>query len=89
MNRLIQEAAFVGNATGFATGESNLSTTDWTLRGLVQCRPDLGGRHCESCLRQALRQRVGWNTPMVFLPSCNIRFDLYPHPNINSPSPGN
>ncbi|KMT07627.1 hypothetical protein BVRB_6g147530 [Beta vulgaris subsp. vulgaris] len=89
MNRLIQEAAFVGNATGFATGESNLSTTDWTLRGLVQCRPDLGGRHCESCLRQALRQRVGWNTPMVFLPSCNIRFDLYPHPNINSPSPEN
>ncbi|XP_010682481.2 proline-rich receptor-like protein kinase PERK15 [Beta vulgaris subsp. vulgaris] len=89
MNRLIHEAAFVGNATGFATGESNLSTTDWTLRGLVQCRPDLGGRHCESCLRQALRQRVGWNTPMVFLPSCNIRFDLYPHPNINSPSPEN
>ncbi|KAL2903508.1 Proline-rich receptor-like protein kinase PERK3, partial [Bienertia sinuspersici] len=86
MNRLIHEAAYVGNKSGFAIGESNLSTTNWLLRSLVQCRPDLGSSQCETCLRQALKQRDGWSTPMVFLPSCSIQFDMYPYATVNQSS---
>ncbi|XP_057530020.1 proline-rich receptor-like protein kinase PERK3 [Amaranthus tricolor] len=91
MNGLIDEAsnvAYVGNLSGFAKGESNLSGSDWVLRALVQCRQDIVGVNCELCLRQALRQRDGWNTPMVFLPSCYIQFDLYPYAHLSPHSKG-
>lgn len=89
MEGLISEAAFgtgVGNSRGFATIETDLelsqsrseSQSSLTLRGLVQCSPHIVGEPCERCLRSAIKQMDGWATTMVFLPSCNLRFDLFP-----------
>ncbi|KAM7490247.1 hypothetical protein LguiA_033168 [Lonicera macranthoides] len=66
---------------GFATREANF-TSLIKLYGLVQCTQDLSNVDCNLCLQTALRylQQVSNTTEgaRVFLPSCNIRFEIYP-----------
>ncbi|XP_027171869.1 cysteine-rich receptor-like protein kinase 25 [Coffea eugenioides] len=82
----------VGDASGkkFAVRENNL-TTFQRLYTLTQCTPDLSADDCESCLSEAIGRlptcctiRVGGR---VFLPSCNIRYELYRFYNSASPAP--
>ncbi|EOA23864.1 hypothetical protein CARUB_v10017080mg [Capsella rubella] len=47
--------------------------------GMVQCTPDLTSDECNVCLRRAIdglpREQVGGRN---LLPSCNVRYELYP-----------
>nr|XP_027062940.1 putative receptor-like protein kinase At4g00960 [Coffea arabica] len=90
-----------GDASGkkFAVRESNLSAAVQEgnlsafrrLYTLTQCTPDLSADDCEGCLSAAIARlptcctiRVGGR---VFLPSCNIRYELYRFYNSASPAP--
>nr|XP_027062933.1 putative receptor-like protein kinase At4g00960 [Coffea arabica] len=74
----------------FAFQEGNL-TTFQRLYTLTQCTPDLSADDCGSCLSEA----IGWLPTCctirvggrVFLPSCNIRYELYRFYNSASPAP--
>ena len=61
MNGLIRQAASgtaVGRLRGFATEEAELSQDKLTLRGLVQCSPDIVGNPCE--MLEISPQANGW-----------------------------
>ncbi|KAM7490230.1 hypothetical protein LguiA_033151 [Lonicera macranthoides] len=65
---------------GFATREASF-TSMLKLYGLVQCTQDLSNEECNQCLRianssfQLLSPTV--EGARVFLPSCNIRYEIY------------
>ncbi|KMT16327.1 hypothetical protein BVRB_3g054750 [Beta vulgaris subsp. vulgaris] len=75
MNDLIRNAAHNGSRLGFAANEANLSSS-LTLRGLAQCSPFISSDLCETCLTAAFRQMDLWSNTILFLPSCNIGFEL-------------
>ncbi|KAF7840694.1 cysteine-rich receptor-like protein kinase 10 [Senna tora] len=65
----------------FATAEVNFTRTE-TLFGLVQCTPELSVFDCNMCFRSAIAAVPnccdGKRGARVLLPSCNIRYELYP-----------
>ncbi|XP_048490999.1 cysteine-rich repeat secretory protein 58-like [Beta vulgaris subsp. vulgaris] len=65
----------------FATKEANMSSID-ILYCLAQCTPDLDGYGCNSCLETAFAElRSCCNASVwakVFLPSCQLRYDMNP-----------
>ncbi|KAM7490257.1 hypothetical protein LguiA_033178 [Lonicera macranthoides] len=66
---------------GFATREANV-TSSQRIYGLMQCTQDLSNEECKRCLRIAIGYwQPSGATPEganVFLPSCNIRYEIYP-----------
>ncbi|RHN51955.1 putative Gnk2-like domain-containing protein [Medicago truncatula] len=75
----------------FATKEARVSKNQ-TLYCLAQCTPDLSPNNCRTCLYTAIDLlplcgygKVGGR---FLLPSCNVRYELYPfYRSINAPSP--
>ncbi|KAM7490216.1 hypothetical protein LguiA_033137 [Lonicera macranthoides] len=65
---------------GFATLEANFTSLQ-RLYGLVQCTQDLSNEECKSCFRIAISY-LQFNTTArggrALLPSCNIRYEIYP-----------
>ncbi|KAM7493135.1 hypothetical protein LguiB_027744 [Lonicera macranthoides] len=65
---------------GFATREANF-TSMLKLYGLVQCTQDLSNEECNQCLRIANTSfqllSLTAEGARVFLPSCNIRYEIY------------
>ncbi|KAK9675321.1 hypothetical protein RND81_11G000500 [Saponaria officinalis] len=83
MEGLVNQAS---NDEGFATTLVNLSS-GMSLRGFVQCTPDILGAPCYRCLSTALRLIDLWANTIVFLPSCLLRFDIYGSPSPINPIP--
>ncbi|GAB4826757.1 hypothetical protein Ancab_033639 [Ancistrocladus abbreviatus] len=81
MTRLISQATEANSSRYFATGEAEVSLFR-NVYGLVQCTPDIDSTECKSCLETALNKTeicCGWGTwAMVFLPSCQLRYDMAP-----------
>ncbi|KAF8395510.1 hypothetical protein HHK36_019458 [Tetracentron sinense] len=82
--------------TKFAVGEANF-TTSQKVYSLAQCTPDLSGSDCNRCLQGAIEALPsccgGKQGGRVILPSCNLRYEMYPFyrieavPLVPSPSP--
>ncbi|KAL3739509.1 hypothetical protein ACJRO7_020857 [Eucalyptus globulus] len=78
----------------YATIKFNFSSLV-TLHELVQCTPDLSKLNCSDCLVSAIGQLPtfigdGKQGGRVLLPSCNIRYELYPfygEPRGQAPAP--
>ncbi|EOY28572.1 ATP binding protein, putative [Theobroma cacao] len=70
----------------FAAGEANF-TSSQTLYSLVQCTPDLTNELCFRCLQSAIATLPmccdGKQGGRVLLPSCNIRYEMFPFYNLN------
>ncbi|XP_021742592.1 receptor-like protein kinase At3g21340 isoform X2 [Chenopodium quinoa] len=81
MTSLFSKAAYNKNPLGFATNETSLSASQ-KLRGFAQCSPYISNNLCEKCLSNAYSKMLQWAITIVFLPSCNLGFDL-----IGPPSP--
>ncbi|XP_059623835.1 cysteine-rich receptor-like protein kinase 10 [Cornus florida] len=80
-----------GIVTRFATQKVDFSAY-WKIYSLAQCTPDISGSDCNGCLRHAItyfqRCCVGKQGGRVFLPSCNIRFEVKPFYNSSiAPAP--
>ncbi|MED6194751.1 hypothetical protein PIB30_031505 [Stylosanthes scabra] len=88
MNKTADEAAFSLNK--YATKEQKL-TELLTIFNLAQCTRDLSFQACRTCLGFAVGQIPGCckgrRGGRVLLPSCNIRFELYPFYRRGSPEP--
>jgi len=75
----------------FATKEKRVSKNQ-TLYCLEQCTPDLSPNNCRTCLNRAIEYLPlscgGKQGGRVLLPSCNVRYELYPfYRSINTSSP--
>ncbi|OMO64901.1 hypothetical protein COLO4_31714 [Corchorus olitorius] len=77
----------------FATREADISGLQ-TLYSLVQCTPDLSSADCNTCLEGAIAFLPnccsGKQGARVLVPSCNVRYELYPFYNqtaVASPPP--
>ncbi|TYH13938.1 hypothetical protein ES288_A06G179200v1 [Gossypium darwinii] len=82
MKSLVNRAAYdYQSGKRFATGEVNF-TSSQTLYSLVQCTPDLTDALCFRCLQSAIAELPmccdGKQGGRVLLPSCNIRYDMFP-----------
>ncbi|MED6194750.1 hypothetical protein PIB30_031504 [Stylosanthes scabra] len=79
MNKTADEAAF--SLKKYATKEQKVTQVQ-TIFNLAQCTRDLGFQACRTCLGFAVAQIPvcckGRRGGRVLLPSCNIRFELYP-----------
>ncbi|RDY13246.1 Cysteine-rich receptor-like protein kinase 25, partial [Mucuna pruriens] len=79
LNALAEAANSADNK--FATGEVNF-TSSVTLYGLVQCTPELSSFDCNMCFRSAIAYVPnccgGKRGARMLLPSCNIRYEVYP-----------
>jgi len=78
----------------FATEEVEFNSSlavSQTLYSLVQCTPDLSVSDCYKCLRVAIGTLPsccdGRQGGRVLLPSCNIRFEVYPFYSFTPASP--
>ncbi|KAK4439298.1 Cysteine-rich receptor-like protein kinase [Sesamum alatum] len=63
-----------------AAGFRNTSDSE-TIYGLLQCTPDLSPENCDNCLIRASQARsccVTARGMRILLPSCNLRYELYP-----------
>ncbi|MCH93817.1 cysteine-rich receptor-like protein kinase, partial [Trifolium medium] len=91
MNKTADKAAnsSVG-AKKYATKEASISGFQ-TLYSLAQCTEDLSQQDCRTCLSDAIqllpRCCEGKQGGRVLLPSCNIRYELYPFYRNLAPSP--
>lgn len=80
LNSTMNEAAriAVNSSRKFALRRADF-TPSKRFYGLVQCTPDLTSDECNVCLRRAIdglpREQVGGRN---LLPSCNVRYELYP-----------
>ncbi|KAK9265385.1 hypothetical protein L1049_007347 [Liquidambar formosana] len=74
----------------FATATANFTSLQ-TLYTLVQCTPDLSPSDCNRCLSIAIAGLPGCCSGKlggrVLLPSCNVRYDLYPFYNVTATTP--
>ena len=90
MNSLATRAANSDSGTKFATEEDEF-TSSKSLYSLGQCTPDLTESDCSRCFQSAIAALPtccnGKQGGRVLLPSCNIRYELYPFYNITSASP--
>ncbi|KAK6264890.1 hypothetical protein SCA6_020324 [Theobroma cacao] len=70
----------------FAAGEANF-TSSQKLYSLVQCTPDLTDALCFRCLQSAIATIPtccdGKQGARVLLPSCNIRYEMFPFYQLN------
>ncbi|KAF8409479.1 hypothetical protein HHK36_005555 [Tetracentron sinense] len=77
------------NRRKFVTDEANF-TRFQTLYSLVQCTPDLSASQCNRCLRGAIAALPsccsGKQGGRVLLPSCNLRYEVYPFYQIEAPA---
>jgi hypothetical protein len=78
----------------FATKEVEFNSSlaaPQKLYSLVQCTPDLSVSDCYKCLRVAILNQSsccdGRQGGRVLLPSCNIRYEVYPFYNVTAASP--
>jgi hypothetical protein len=90
MNSLATLASNSLTAKKFATEEEAFNSSQ-TLYSLVQCTPDLTVSDCERCFQSAIGGLPtccgGKQGGRVLLPSCNIRYELYPFYNFTAASP--
>ena len=90
MNSLATRAANSDSGRKFATEEDEF-TSSKSLYSLGQCTPDLTESDCSRCFQIAIAALPtcfnGKQGGRVLLPSCNIRYELYPFYNITSASP--
>ncbi|XP_059435430.1 cysteine-rich receptor-like protein kinase 25 [Corylus avellana] len=90
MNSLATLASNSSTGKKFAKGEEKFNSSQ-TLYSLVQCTPDLNVSDCYRCLQSAIGDLPmccdGKQGGRVLLPSCNIRYELYPFYNSTSASP--
>ncbi|XP_065622601.1 cysteine-rich receptor-like protein kinase 25 [Quercus suber] len=76
----------------FKTKEANLSELKM-IYSLVQCTPDLSTTDCNTCLQEAIGTLPvccnGKQGANVLMPSCYVRYEVYPFYNIidTAPSP--
>ncbi|KAK6932377.1 Protein kinase domain [Dillenia turbinata] len=83
MNDIKGEAAR-GTDKKFATKEAKFTDSD-TLYALAQCTPDLSTTDCNSCLLTCINSLdTGRQGARTLLPSCNVRFEIYPFSNSNA-----
>jgi hypothetical protein len=94
MNSLATLASNSLTGKKFATEEEEFNSSQalsQTLYSLVQCTPDLTVFDCYRCLRGAIGNLPscckGKQGGRVLLPSCNIRYELYPFYNFTAASP--
>lgn len=89
MNSLASKAASQ-SVKKFATDEENF-TSSQTLYSLVQCTPDLSEYLCNRCFQSAIAALpmccTGKRGGKVLLPSCIIRYELFPFYRINTTIP--
>ncbi|WJX54574.1 hypothetical protein P8452_40443 [Trifolium repens] len=86
LNDLVTEAAASLQSKKFAAGETAV-TESMKLYGLVQCTNDLTNSGCGTCLRNAIGTFPnGKQGARVLLPSCNVRYQLYPFFTLSSTS---
>lgn len=101
LNSLVEKAAASAvSGKKFAAGDVNLSSMQ-TLYGMAQCLPDLSSDSCQTCFGSAIAKLPtccnGSEGVKILIPSCNIRYQLYPFlynitsmkPRVPSPSSGN
>ncbi|CAK8573741.1 unnamed protein product [Lathyrus sativus] len=91
MNAATAEAVNGGGDKKFGTKKTNF-TGFQTLHTLAQCTPDLSKSGCEKCLTIATTALPsccnGQQGARVLIPSCNIRYELYPfYHESNVPAP--
>ncbi|KAJ4703233.1 Cysteine rich receptor like kinase [Melia azedarach] len=88
MNETATQA--INNTKTFATKKENF-TTFQTLYSLAQCTPDLSSRDCDLCLRAAIAGLQNCCSGSVgatnLIPSCRIRYELYPFYNEDAAPP--
>ncbi|XP_062161064.1 cysteine-rich receptor-like protein kinase 10 [Alnus glutinosa] len=94
MNSLATLASNSLTGKKFATEEEEFNSSQalsQTLYSLVQCTPDLTVFDCYRCLRAAIGNLAscckGKQGGRVLLPSCNIRYELYPFYNFTAAWP--
>ncbi|XP_045815187.1 putative receptor-like protein kinase At4g00960 [Trifolium pratense] len=86
LNDLATEAAASLQSKKFSAGETAV-TESMKLYGLVQCTNDLTKSECETCLRNAVGTLPsGKQGARALLPSCNVRYQLYPFFTLSSTS---
>lgn len=81
----LAEKAVSGNK--FATEEVEF-TRSQKLYTLAQCTPELSTSECNTCYRSAISDLPtccnGTRGARVLLPSCNVRYELYPFYNVSA-----
>ncbi|XP_022720580.1 cysteine-rich receptor-like protein kinase 10 [Durio zibethinus] len=73
----------ISNVSNYMYATTEVSVSNSTkLYGLAQCTPDLSVADCQSCLRSSIAKilslATGRKGARVFLPSCSIRYEIYP-----------
>ncbi|KAM6601486.1 hypothetical protein CsatA_021095 [Cannabis sativa] len=90
LNKVADQAVSSESAKKYATEEENF-TSSQTLYSLAQCSSDATTSFCNTCLLSAIGFIPGCcggrQGGAVYLPSCIIRFELYPFYNSISPTP--
>ncbi|GLT62424.1 hypothetical protein SLA2020_350630 [Shorea laevis] len=90
MNSLATLASNSVTGKKFATEEEEFNSSQ-TLYSLVQCTPDLTVSDCKRCFQSAIGGLPmccdGKQGGRVLLPSCIIRYELYPFYNFTAASP--
>ncbi|KAI6703982.1 hypothetical protein NL676_013118 [Syzygium grande] len=81
MIQLITPAAERPNKK-YASKEAYFDSWGTPLYAFVQCNPDISAAHCQDCLQNAttnlLTIKIGKIGGRILLPSCFVRFELYP-----------
>jgi hypothetical protein len=83
MNDLVSQVANVSTgAKKFATKEANFMGSE-ILYTLEQCTPDISSSDCNICIRDAISSLLpkccgGLQGGRVVIPSCRIRYEIYP-----------
>lgn len=86
LNDLATEASGSSESKKFAAGEV-VVTESMTVYGLMQCTNDLTNSECGTCLKNAIGTIPnGKQGARALLPSCNVRYQLYPFFTSSSPS---
>ncbi|XP_056686713.1 cysteine-rich receptor-like protein kinase 10 isoform X2 [Spinacia oleracea] len=84
MNNVIAvQAPNGGSQKKFASDVVNF-TTFQTIYGLGQCTPDLSPNDCNTCLVSGIGQFQINQGAQVLLPSCVVRYEIYPFFNLSS-----
>ncbi|QCE08396.1 cysteine-rich receptor-like protein kinase 10 isoform X2 [Vigna unguiculata] len=86
LNGVAQDAVNSLSGRMFATREASF-TSSMSLYALAQCRPDLSVFDCNMCLTGAISSLgEGKRGARNLLPSCNVRYELYPFYNVSAVS---
>ncbi|KAL0363263.1 UNVERIFIED_CONTAM: Cysteine-rich receptor-like protein kinase [Sesamum calycinum] len=80
LDDLRRRAANGSSVRKVGAGFMNTSDSE-TIYALLQCTPDLSPENCDNCLNRASQVQGCCNTARgvrSLLPSCNLRYELYP-----------